>query len=823
MNNGRIFEICKKTGTAWFTCMLLLALTITPAAAIYDYDGIPLNTVKHEVINGGVYVDGGHGLDYTDYTQVFTVPSGTTKYAKLYVGVWGGNSVDTGTIDTTFNGASLGSRSLNGEADTNTDVYLSGFGVYWVSYNVTDKVTSGSNTAIASTAGDIDGKVYGIVLVSAYEDSSLPQIEYWINEGNENPNDKTPKDTATTSFAGTIDTTKVGSATLWTSYIASKIGDDDTLSINGNLIATDAANQASGSYFDINEWDVTSDVAASGNELEFGRGNATSLHPGLAVLVISPETSTSGQTDLSVEDITLPTYIYENTDTTITATIDNAGPDNAASFNAKLYVDGVATDTKQISSLNAGTNTTVSFSWNTPSVGSYLLEVKADADHQIAESDEDNNMNSTTADVVAKNGYFGDNPLTIYSHEKINGDILYTVGNSTYKGGLTTDSTYAIESNVTIPDGSTVKLARLYTYWSWSKNFVTNTGVYPDTEVKLDGTTITPDKKYNDRKGFDSYDYPYGTHAYDVTNIVTTTKNYTTVVKNIGVDQSFSMYGVGILVVLEDQNGQEIEYWIAEGADIINKYDKYGVTSEQATTYVDFEGAVDLNAIKNATLLSIVPGATKGNEDKNELIFNDQNWIGALNGPTSKQQIAVDYREVGNYIKSNDNRVGIRDIGDGMTPSNAILILKTKPYAPDIGNTEITAGTLSDIGNKTTTDSMYGAASGSLFFGIYDNLGQVVAQRIASSVTVYGINQSVDTTHWDWSRIKPTSTELKLDMIDQMAGTSQEHLTVICYYDADGNGAKDDEEERVYRTQTYFDGTFAMQMESGSYTIYASY
>ncbi|NOR48638.1 MAG: DUF3344 domain-containing protein, partial [Methanosarcinaceae archaeon] len=247
-----------KIGMTWLACALILALTAAPAAAVYDFDGIPLDNVKHKTINGGVYVDGGHGLEYTPYTQAFTVPSGTIKYAKLYVGVWGGNNKSTGTIDTTFNGVNLGSKSLLGENDINTDVYASGFGTYWVSYDVTDDATSGSNTAIATTGGDIDGRMYGIVLVAVYEDASQPLIEYWINEGNENPNDKTPKDTATTSFDGTIDTANVGSATLWTSYIASKVGDADTISMNGNLIATDAANQGAGTYFDVDEWDVTS-------------------------------------------------------------------------------------------------------------------------------------------------------------------------------------------------------------------------------------------------------------------------------------------------------------------------------------------------------------------------------------------------------------------------------------------------------------------------------------------------------------------------------------------------------------------------------------
>ena len=802
---------------------IMLLTFVLPAAAVYNFDGIALNNVRHETFNGGVYIGGGHGLAASPYTQTFTVPSGTIKYAKLYVGVWGGNENNTGTIDTTFNGASLGSRSLQGKNDINPDVYVSGFGAYWVSYNVTDKAISGSNTATTTTSGTIDGRVYGIVLSAAYEDPSKPLTEYWINEGNENPNYNTPKNSATTSFDGVIDKTNVSSAKLWTSYIASKTSSDDKLSVNGNLIASPAANASEGTYFDLDQWDVTSALASSGNTVLFDRGTTTSLHPVSAILVLTKGTSPppSGQPDLTVDGITLPAFIYNGTISTINATIANRGTGAASSFNATLYVNDAPTDTRQIASLGAGSNTTVSFLWNTPDVGTYTLKVKADPDNIISESNETNNENTTTANVVAKNGYFGDKPLSIYGHEKVKGDILYTLGNSTYSGELATDGVYAVESNITIPSGSTVKLARLYTYWSWSHSGTT--GVDPDMEVKFDGTIITPDKIYSDRKGFGTYDYPSGTYAYNVTGLVTASKNYTTVVRDAGAGKNFAMYGVGILVVLEDSSGQDIEYWIGEGADIISSTATNGVTPEQATTWVNFDGSVDTNEVKNATLLTVVPGADKGNLGKNELIFNTNNWIGVLQAPSAQQQIAIDNREVGSYVQSSNNKVGIRDMGDYMVPSNAILILKTQKQAPGLGSADITAGRLTEIGLRTTMDNLYGAASGSLFFGIYDKFDLVVGKRNAPNIVIYGINHTVDPSNWDWSKIKTTGIELNLNLTDPMTHGSQIYTTTVSYYDANENGQKEANEERVYRTTTNLDGSFALETEAGSYDIYASY
>ena len=587
-------NIRKFIGYAWLVCMLLLILQVVPVVAVYDYAGIPLTNVRHETLNGGVYVDGGHGLAASPYTQAFTVPSGTIRYAKLYVGVWGTDNVSTGNISTQINSVDLGSISLLGENDLNSNVYVAGSGVYWVSYNVTDKVTSGSNTAIATTNGTIDGRVYAIVLVAVYENASMPQVEYWINEGNEYLNSKAQNNT-TTIFNGTVGITEIESAKLWTSYIGGSAGNNDTLSMNGDIVATDATDGAEGSYFDMDEWNVTDVLASSDNSVEFDRVNDSTLFPVSAVLVVTRK----------------------------------------------------------------------------------------------------------------PNGYFGNNPMTIYRHEKINGDLMYSLGNSTYTGGLTTDAVYPVETNITIPTGYSVRVARLYTYWTWSKDTVTSTGIDAQMEVTFDGTIIASDKNYSDRKGFGTYDYPYGTYAYNVTDIVTATKNYTTVVKNIGTDKSFSMYGVGLLVVLENSGAEEIEYWIAEGADIISSKDTYGTTPETATTYVDFSGSIDTNAVKNATLVSVVQGADKGDLDMNELIFNTRNWIGALDAPSSQQQIAVDNRDVGSYLESSNNMAGIRDIGDSMMAVNAFLVINfTSTLSISASPTNVDVGIPTDVTFTVTNNSI---------------------------------------------------------------------------------------------------------------------
>lgn len=196
---------------------------------------------------------------------------------------------------------------------------------------------------------------------------------------------------------------------------------------------------------------------------------------------------------------------------------------------------------------------------------------------------------SITGSSEPLNGYSGDKPLTIYSHETITGNLTYSVGSSYYSGKLFPGDTYPVEHAITIPTGATVKFARLYTYWTWSAIGIT--GRYPDLKLTFDGDVLSPAVTYDDRKGVGTYyDYPSGTWAYDITNYVTGSGDHTTVIENIGPDNSyFAMDGVGLLVVYIEPNGDEIEYWIAEGCDLLSSQVESGLTPEEATTQAIFK------------------------------------------------------------------------------------------------------------------------------------------------------------------------------------------------------------------------------------------
>jgi hypothetical protein len=296
--------------------LVMLSFTVPPASADYNYDGVPftdqLDEVKQGIVKGGVYVDGGHGVGPSPYTQSFNVPEGTVEWAQLYVGVWGGSEVKTGSVAVTFNGEELETLELEGEADTNPNVYCSGHGVYWIVYDVTLNTTSGPVDAIVTTSGIIDGKVYGVVLAAVYEDPCGQEVQYWINEGNVNLHDLDQScehgtnDEAVTEFAGTVDVDKFAAARLAVVYLTGTPGLNDYLYFNDEKLCDgDNCNDIANSkkYFDFKTFDVTDHLDKKANKAKFELGDEDYLHPVLAVLTLHTEAEVWIQDGVSLHTI----------------------------------------------------------------------------------------------------------------------------------------------------------------------------------------------------------------------------------------------------------------------------------------------------------------------------------------------------------------------------------------------------------------------------------------------------------------------------------------------------------------------------------------
>lgn len=411
-------------------CTLLLLVPI--AGASYSFDGVPytdkLDLVAHGTLKGGVYIGESQKLDFPPCTRTFYVP-GEVKWARLYVGVWGGTERYEGWVDTTFNGHEFGKTYLRGENDDNPHVYCSGHGVYWVYYDVTNEALSGYNTAFADTSrgtrgNKLDGRVYSIILAAVYEDVNAPYISYWLADGNVNLHGlgwagalPTVNNIASVTFEGAIDPANVDDADLTVLYLAGNSGEPDYLEFNGHEVGgNDVANCGDGETYgiDLKTFDVTSYTQAE-NSVIFIRGKDINgdgkidaddegnqegehyLHPVLTALVTQHKTAEKRLPDFSV---TLEFDTIIEGENTLTATVHNYGRLYEDDLVLKVFVDGLEIYSGAVSVDASGRNK-LNVSWGAGH-GMHSLKAEIDAKNAVQESNEDNNVFTVDADVMSR-------------------------------------------------------------------------------------------------------------------------------------------------------------------------------------------------------------------------------------------------------------------------------------------------------------------------------------------------------------------------------------------------------------------------------------
>lgn len=325
--------------------------------------------------------------------------------------------------------------------------------------------------------------------------------------------------------------------------------------------------------------------------------------------------------------------------------------------------------------------------------------------------------------------YAGDHPLTVYEHGGIEGGMVYetVTDGSAYTvllalppAGWPTDLTQTI--SISIPECAVVKTARLYNYYTWStsdNNIATVPGVPAEAELALTNAatdetwTRTCVHGYTDAQRPDvpnpiyyydgevvqywdskdqgyyskTYDYPSGTFAWNVTDLVTGSGTYIAKIENKDSTpttgpageptkwERFATYGFGLLIVYEIDEGPEVEYWVTEGCDLLYAYPYYGVTPEMATTQAVFAGPVfELEDVVSASLTAVVSASDKGKYNKNMIYFND-----VEQGPSkavSSYAIGLNSFDVLDLLSEEQNIAEIQDRRDYEAARNAFLVVE---------------------------------------------------------------------------------------------------------------------------------------------------
>ena len=402
-----------------------------------------------------------------------------------------------------------------------------------------------------------------------------------------------------------------------------------------------------------------------------------------------------------------PDYIFADLTNVLEAELNNTGgsPTNDT-FNVSIEITN-ATGTLYsnkvtgVGPLDVGQKVSYLLlgEWKPTKLENIIVNVTVDCDDDVVEGDEDNSNvknKNYTGDCISDKmspstccGYRGQHPLQLLPGTTINGGLIYTLGDykylsAYYNPGWTTytvnftlpgDNNEITDTTADIPTGATIKMARLYVDYNWANKEEPN----PYFSMEVNGILAPEIASYPDCKGFSSYHNKYyGKKVYNVTDIVTGNGNYQAVLSNSW-PGGVSIDGMGLLIVYEKADEPLIEYYIAEGYDLLKTNYKYQhhVLPEDATTNATFPGISGVSTLK---LFTVAPSACSDGT-KNRLYFNDVYWDGVW-GPcdSSVNPMATDQRYVPMAnVSASSNVVKFQDNDDGFGANLAILIGTKSP------------------------------------------------------------------------------------------------------------------------------------------------
>ena len=408
---------------------------------------------------------------------------------------------------------------------------------------------------------------------------------------------------------------------------------------------------------------------------------------------------------------------YFNLSNEVDVEVKNVGTEDAGAFNVSLYADGEFVDRQNVPELGMGNSTLVQFKWTPAGIDcedggtslTYTLKAIADCDNDVNESDEENNE-TTVEEITYWAGYSADEHINAVAwHGTLRGSLNYTTGDGVYSTLYNPGDSATTHYDITLPAGAVVKLARLNVYYTWSK------ADYPVMEVSITnatGTYVVPlAASYNDRpcpSPAIGYEYPFGNYVYDLTPYIQGSGTYTVTVKNAGPGGcSFCIAAPGLVILYEDDTEPEREFWILEGADVLEGGRRGGAGNlalEECICNATFTGDVDTGKVGTATLGIVSPwggaawGAYTSHYWFNDHYLGNASILGGYDslydktvdgitmhvGASNNAQVGANVSDVTSYIINENNTVSFGDDGDSMMAANAFLVVEYehKPPAP---------------------------------------------------------------------------------------------------------------------------------------------
>ncbi len=536
--------------------------------------------------------------------------------------------------------------------------------------------------------GEAKGKIFNCLVVAAVVILAAVAGTVLCAQGNDYPPGPEPKDIKIVD----VDPSSIPADGMSEATITARATNGTDASNNYKLKFEIVAQPGDDAYLTTSEWDDHNSGPLVGNTTNINGYAYAKLKAGTTVGQVEIEvyrikgsdisdtaiiflTEPGGKPDLKVTELRANCgELFANASNIINATIDNIGTNASGAFNVSFDTGSFSKEVR-VNDLAVNGTTIVSVTDPTQRHAGESVTISVTVDCDSEETTEDNNAISIVKEVV-NNGYKGKSvaglpSLVLLEHQKIRGNLVYTVGNSS-KVELEPANTTTTGFNITIPDSASLKTARLYVYWYDSYSSTEHGDA--DLTVVIEGHSFTtPDAMYTDEKGFGSYNYPKGTYVYDVSSAISGTGTYAAVMENGADNTSTVLTGQMLLVVYEEGSEPEREYWITEGCDLLMANSKYCVSPGEAIANVTLEGEIANATNKSARLITVV---AQGNEQGTDLTFNEQVWEDVWQDYAGNSKLCIDDRSV--TPAASDNVVGFRDTGTmGMQASNAILVVSS--------------------------------------------------------------------------------------------------------------------------------------------------
>ena len=387
--------------------ILALASSMCPTASAGGYgDGCLFdNFYNGTLAHGGIYFEckGWYDDEGTTETVIFENVPDSRQIVRFYPGIWTGSPLGGATVyfSIDINGNLKNFSYVDNNSGCWSDpicnvtttppgcnVSITGCGCDALRYNdAAPDIGTGDNTISFWT----NEQIYQFSLLTVYENKSKPQIQYWIKEGHDYPDEDEPyyvyfNETANT---GKIYLGSLKSAEYWNYGYPHLLG---TPELNGHDIGEHDIKRDNTYDTIFYGWlNIPADyITAPSNEFKYeGFTNARMM---VAVLVLNYyEPSNLTVTDISPESLIV------NRSNAIDAKIVNYGK-TARFFNVTLCANDEVVDVKRVKNLGEGENRTVKLFWKPSATDSYVLNVTADVENVVLETDETNN--SKTLDVT---------------------------------------------------------------------------------------------------------------------------------------------------------------------------------------------------------------------------------------------------------------------------------------------------------------------------------------------------------------------------------------------------------------------------------------